>query len=1171
MRTFNIGATEQDRQLPPNGTPRTINSPDEIATILQEALAENSKESLPEAAVILRSSALIHQLRASAGGLTGATFLSPSELAGLVFLSAGLDPGAPADSYLAPILEALIASPVLNNKLCYFKVDQLRTGAGYAEALASTIEELSGAGLNSERLEESALRIENSRDGRGADRTTIFRLRDIATVWRSLQPTRTSRFYLTSSDLLTRAAELLSERPALYPFRGPTIALFDEQTSNAALRFLAAIPRLTTIHFRAFPERKKLQQRLAYAEAILLGPRCGGESPRQPSGSADRRASSRELEILKNRLFHPLGELSDIPPDSPGADGSVHLEEHAGVEEELQSAVEWVSRQVLEHKVPLERIAILLPAADPYAVMLVERLAALPFGGELPVYVASGVPAKTQADGSRLLALLEALEAHLSADSVVRLLPYLRLSKKGDAPDEDDAPGHLTYAESLELAYSCGTLGGLAGRPEGAGEWTGAMVRRARALERIVDEQKRAGVDDPEPSGHARGLSDNERLLSRFRGLIPAFADLAALHDLLLREEPVEELWPGIDRFAEKWVLLPPADHPVLPLIRRGIRPLLSFQQPNTAGSPGPPQAPPVRLSGPPALRVIKRILDGARLPVGCLGEPRIFIAPLAYAPGLVFDSVRVMGLCEGAWPTRPLVDPILPDIDRALLEPAAGFLALPAGTDDEARTVPRRDDRPLHQLCDFYRVIQGVRSRLVLSFARQSVDGTIKEPSSVFLEAATALRRPVGGRPSPPVPGLKEIRLGYFGPAREAENDPPRLGAFTTALRVSARPDPGQAVLPSRWITGHPGQAPKSLDLSRLRDLILDDHRPAPGPFDGLLPADWPMPRLHGLTKASPLSASRISAFIGCPHKYLFENILHWTEPPARPLTREVDALAYGNLLHGVAEEFFSRHGPAFTSSRRAAPEWSRWRTEALTIIDRRFGAFLEEYPLLSGRVREEQRKRLRRDFLRLLDFEWRLKAGLRFRAAEFAFGDPEPVVLSLAGRRIFVHGYIDRLDEFEGRLYIRDLKTGKRHPREKDEEAPSPGLDVQLAIYALAMNAHHRKDPANWPPVGGVAYFYTDPRGAAERAFVEDLGDLLAQGSTWLSTVAEMIAGRAFPRTPDPDDCQYCPFTPICKSRPRDATGDNLQAAGPLVRRFMDIKGAPGGGDDEVAEEQA
>jgi RecB family exonuclease len=537
---------------------------------------------------------------------------------------------------------------------------------------------------------------------------------------------------------------------------------------------------------------------------------------------------------------------------------------------------------------------------------------------------------------------------------------------------------------------------------------------------------------------------------------------------------------------------------------------------------------------------------------VGRFGEPRITIGSLGGAAGLTFDAVRIMGLCEGAWPSRPPVDPILPDVDRIHLETVA---AAP-------EAIPRRDDRPLQQLCSFYRVIQGVRSRLVLSFARQSADGTIKEPSSIYLEAATALRRPVGGKPAPPVPSLKDLRLGYFVPAREAELNPPALGEFTVCREVAGRAaSPKALVLPASWRMSptSPPAAPaasSATDLSRMRDLILFDRSNRVGPQDGIFTRDWPLPRLPGLTEDAPLSASRISGFLSCPHGFLLDNILHWEEPPSAPSTREIGQPSYGSLLHQVAESFFSQNGPEFTSCRRTAAKWNQWKQKADTVVDRQFKLFLEEYPLLSGRVHKQQRERLFRDFVRLLDFEWHNRQDLKFRAAEFRCGFPDPICLDLAGRRFFVRGVIDRLDELNGRLFIRDFKSGKGRPREKDEAAPTPVLDSQLAVYALIMNALHKKDPKRWPEVGGVAYFYPDPRGAMERLFTDDLSDLLEKGRDWLAAMAELVEGRQFPRTDNEDDCGYCPFVPVCGEQAKGAAGEKLKDAGPLVKRFLALK---------------
>src|SRR4030042_6161724 len=106
-------------------TLRVIHSPVEIAAVIEEELASAGSGPLPELAIMTSSSALVHQLRASSGGLSGVTFLSPLEIASLVLLANGEYPGAAADPYLASLGKALISSPDRECRLFYFKLDQL--------------------------------------------------------------------------------------------------------------------------------------------------------------------------------------------------------------------------------------------------------------------------------------------------------------------------------------------------------------------------------------------------------------------------------------------------------------------------------------------------------------------------------------------------------------------------------------------------------------------------------------------------------------------------------------------------------------------------------------------------------------------------------------------------------------------------------------------------------------------------------------------------------------------------------------------------------------------------------------------------------------------------------------------------------------------------------------
>jgi len=106
------------------------------------------------------------------------------------------------------------------------------------------------------------------------------------------------------------------------------------------------------------------------------------------------RSGESERAILTSYLFEPPAVLADgARARSAGPDGTVDIEEHAGLESELEAAADWVARQVLDGT-PLEDIAVLAPAIDPLAGLLVERLSRLPWpdGTEYRPSIINGLP-----------------------------------------------------------------------------------------------------------------------------------------------------------------------------------------------------------------------------------------------------------------------------------------------------------------------------------------------------------------------------------------------------------------------------------------------------------------------------------------------------------------------------------------------------------------------------------------------------------------------------------------------------------------------------------------------------------------------------------------------------------------------------------------------------------
>jgi ATP-dependent helicase/DNAse subunit B len=306
----------------------------------------------------------------------------------------------------------------------------------------------------------------------------------------------------------------------------------------------------------------------------------------------------------------------------------------------------------------------------------------------------------------------------------------------------------------------------------------------------------------------------------------------------------------------------------------------------------------------------------------------------------------------------------------------------------------------------------------------------------------------------------------------------------------------------------------------------------------------------MPGLAPERPISPSKLRDLLQCPHLFLLGTLLGLDEPAGAPAQREVGQPAYGALLHLITQSFYQAHGEAFCARQGTL---DGWRAAADAVVERVFVEFLEQYPLSGEAVRNKERERVRRDFHDWLAYDWQA-SGRRFVAVERAFGRPEPVELVAGGRSLYVRGQIDRIDVDGARTLVRDLKTARARPRVGQESDPHPVLDVQLAVYALALE---RLAPA-WQLPGriGGAYAYVN-RGTGERDWRADFDRVLRPAAeAWLGLAADLLAARAFPRTPEPGDCTYCRFRPVCGDA-YDRARQLLVSGDGVLARFGRLKG--------------
>ncbi len=970
-------------------------------------------------------------------------------------------------------LSALFRS---NLTLLHFPIDLLRSAPGWDEAFAQSISDLEAAGLRPEDVVADSAQLE-----------------DVLTIWRALD--QSSDRSWTTQRIYLEAALLLEQRPELCPFAGSVLAHAGSALSAAEARFIRAIPRVTIGLLAARPVRKRYLDRI---EKL-----CGAEAAAQVQSAQAPRAARSERDLLASYLFEPPVVLADPDrPRSSGPDGTVPLEEHMGLDAELEATVDWVVRQVA-NGIPLEEIAVLTPTTDPFVGLVADRLERLPWHeGCLPVYVASGLPLTHFAAGARLLAVLRALRGHLAADLLADLLPALRLS--------DDTGRHLSRGAALDLLTSLGTVGGNPANPADALEWSTRAEERLADLQKQITESEAASTENEELDFTIRR---KKRLFVDLKGTTPALSALVEISRSVIQNTALFSLWPMLQGFFDRW-LLQPGDVRHIVLNDR----LDSLATDSMCGS----------LAGDDGLRVIEDVILAARVSEGRFGEPAVYIGTVQGATGVHFKAVRIIGLNEGHLPSLPREDPVLPDALRQKLKTRGG----------RDPSLPLTGDRALDDLHALDLVIRNGEQVIALSAPRLDAERSEREPSSIMLEAAAALSRPnrVTGERNSVIPDRTALTRDAFMPARMEIERFRRTLPLTEAAWQAGVAQNGLGV-PRRW-RGFP-----ALDLQRIDRLLTDL---TSGPLDGIigdLAAELPMP---GLSPDYPISASGIAQLLSCPHAFLIEHLLYFKKPSEPPPQREIGQPYYGSLFHEFAAKFYADNGTEFCAHKNTL---NHWLDVADRLVDSVFDEFLKQYPLVGDGVRAQQKQRFKRDIHELLEHDWnQLKDASVL--TEKSFGDPDPVELRFGTNVLYLRGRIDRIEIAGHKAVIRDLKTARAYPRVGTAVDPDPGVDLQIAVYGLVAEvlAKEWKLPKNIE--AGYAYL------GGERFFDDFQTVLKPAGIKWLEISAGLLNERQFPRTPNKEDCSYCPFQPVCGEEVYDRVRSLLNNSTGAVADFSGLK---------------
>lgn len=538
--------------------------------------------------------------------------------------------------------------------------------------------------------------------------------------------------------------------------------------------------------------------------------------------------------------------------------------------------------------------------------------------------------------------------------------------------------------------------------------------------------------------------------------------------------------------------------------------------------------------------RALRVELDG---PAGWLGAAGVgvFLGPVSAAAGRELAHAFVVGMAEGAFPSRPPDQPLLPDALRRSLvtrHPELGG------------ALPSRDERVAAERAALFGVLAS-SARTTLSYPRADRrQQRERMPSAWFLELAgmrAGASRPLLAdelhSPGRTVPGYEAVPSASAGIEHGGEAATPAEWIARELLATIAR---GEDVTATPVLAAEPGLA-TAVAAARARaaaGFSAWDGNVGPGPA-------------IAAHLAAPLSPTRLARYATCPRQYFVSSLLGVREREARDDPFALEGARRGLLLHQILERVLSAliaRPP--TDLEEAREVLQRVADPALAPAEAEAGASLPAR--LSAEAVRAWLERWLVEHAALAD-----DLGVVPVGAELAFGaaaDPLGVVrVALpGGRELAFRGRVDRVDATPSgeAVLVIDYKTSTDEAyKQLDADPVLGGRELQLAVYGLAVAG------ANPGAQVSARYWFLGPRTgkAAHRGFVLD-EPRRGRAVAVLDVLADGIANGAFPGRPGAWDdfrgaykhCRSCAFDRICPAPgDRERTWER-DARDPAVQRY-------------------
>ncbi len=820
-----------------------------------------------------------------------------------------------------------------------------------------------------------------------------------------------------------------------------------------------------------------------------------------------------------------------LGPPEYGEDPQPPPVAHLVIAPDPQQEIRWVLRHLLraaQEGVPLHRMAVLYRQATPYAALVQEELslAGVPMAGP------GNVPLAETAAGRTLLGLVRLVGSDLPRNALMAWLTGCPIVPQG---------GHRRSIQPSRwdaISRQAGVIGGLA-------QWEQRLGRHAAELERLAEESL-----EREEVTEARAVRMREEAASTraFLTFVTGLADR-------LRAPPDGSGWSEFAHWAQDLMTAyldraTASSHEAEEVALHRIEETLEEMRTLDEVEPRP------------CFEGFRVALDEAlATPLGHLGQTGrgVFVAPLATALGMSFGLVCVVGMVEGAVPSRHADDPLLPDRER---QRAGG----------PATGIPLRGMRDADER---YRYLAALAAgdRCVISFPRDNPGAQRGQfPSRWFLEAATRLH----GTPvytsntwslgsAPWLTVVASMEDGLRTVATEAPIDVhDRDVHYLWRWRRAGRPVVGHHLAAS-------GHLVRALALQQGRAAHQLTH------WDGDVSAISDRARRLRLLDRPALSATSLEAWATCPFRYLLGHVLGLATLEQPEEVPTISPLEKGSLIHGVLDRFISmvqQQGglPAPCES------WDREHRDLLHRIARESFAEAEARGVTGKALLwEMEREAILSDLDAFLaaDATLRARFGVSPHSVEVRFGvqratDGEPSLppaereITAVGTLRF-RGAVDRVDlDPAGKVaLVLDYKTGGTRSYEALKKDPvDAGRHLQLPIYALALQAGLGKGVTV-----RAAYWFVSARGKFAVLPPEpiEVAQVAERFDAVVGSIAQGIAGGLFRANPGAEDrgdfanCRWCDFTTLCPSR-RDVLWERKQVD-PRLQAYLRLQTVEGG----------